>query len=270
MPKTDLKGKTVIITGASSGIGAACAKAFALKGANVVLAARDSNRLEKTAAQIESPLLLVPTDVSVEADCKNLAEKTIEKFGRIDILINNAGISMRALFIETDLSVIKKVMDINFWGSVYCTRYALPEILKNQGSVIGISSIAGYKGLPARTGYSASKFALQGFLETIRIEHLKDSLHVMIVCPGFTASNIRKASLNKDGISQGESPRNESKMMTADEVASTVVKATVKRKRTLILTSQGKLTVLINKWFPAWMDKKVYEHLAKETDSPFK
>jgi short-subunit dehydrogenase len=153
---------------------------------------------------------------------------------------------------------------------VYATKYALPEIIKSQGSIIGISSIAGYRGLPGRTGYSASKFAMQGFLESLRTELLKKNVHVLVACPGFTTSNIRNSALSADGSTQGESPRDEAKMMTAEEVAAHIYKATVYRKRDLVLTTQGKLTVLMNKFFPSFMDKMVYNVLAKEKDSPFK
>jgi short-subunit dehydrogenase len=268
-----LKDKVVIITGASSGIGQACALAFAAEGCNVVLAARQLNQLQSIAADCRKKgvgALVVHTDVSVEADCKNLAEQTLKTFGRIDILVNNAGMSMRALFDETDLSVIKKLMDVNFWGTVYCTKYALPSLLKTHGSVVGISSIAGYKGLPGRTGYSASKFAMNGFLEVLRIENLKKGLHVLTVAPGYTASNIRNTALTKDGTALAESPLDEKKLMQPEEVAEAVIKAIKKRQNTLILTMVGKLTVLLNKFFPKMMDKMVYNTIAKEKDSPFK
>jgi short-subunit dehydrogenase len=177
---------------------------------------------------------------------------------------------MRALFKDVELEVIRKLMDVNFWGTVYCTKYALPYLLKSNGSLVGISSIAGYKGLPGRAGYSASKFAIHGFLEVVRIENMKKGLHVLIACPGFTASNIRKSSLVADGSHQGESPRSESKMMSAEEVADRLIRAIDKRKHRLILTTNGRLTVYLNKFFPKFMDKMVYNHLAKEPDSPFK
>ncbi len=199
-----------------------------------------------------------------------MIEKTVNKFHKIDILINNAGISMRALFSELETNILKKVMDVNFWGSVYCTKYSLPYLHKSKGSVVGVSSIAGYKGLPARTGYSASKFALQGFLESLRIENMKNGLHVLIACPGFTASAIRSKALNKYGNPQGESPRNENKMMKASTVAKLIIKAIENKKHTLILTRQGKLLVWLNKFFPKMMDKITYNHIAKEPDSPFK
>ncbi|NOX45983.1 MAG: SDR family oxidoreductase [Chlorobi bacterium] len=268
-----MKNKVVIITGSSSGIGEALVRNYVSKGARVVLAARNFEKLQSLAKEIEAyenQLLCVKTDVSKEKDCRNLIENAIEKFGGIDILINNAGISMRALFEETEIGVIKKLMDVNFWGTVYCTKFALPYLLKAKGSVVAVSSIAGYKGLPGRTGYSSSKFAIHGFLEVLRIENMKKGLHVLTACPGFTASNIRNTALAADGSQQGESPRDEEKMMTAEEVAEHIARAIDKRKDRLTLTFQGKLTVWLNKFFPRLVDKLVYNHMAKEADSPFK
>ncbi len=267
-----MKDKVVIITGASSGIGKALAKEFAKRKAKIVLAARNEDKLNQLGDQLkkESPDILVcKTDVSKEDDCKALINKTVEKFGRIDIMINNAGLSMRALFENADLAVIRKLMDVNFWGTVYCTKFALPYVLKSKGSIVGVSSIAGYKGLPGRSGYSASKFAIQGFLEVLRIENIKNGLHVLIACPGFTASNIRNTALTADGSQQSESPRDEAKMMPADEVAEKIIRAIEKKKHRIVLTTQGKLTVYLNKFFPKLIDKAVYNHMAKEPDSPF-
>ena len=267
-----MKNKLVIITGASSGIGKACAEKFAQEGANLVLAARSADKLSEVAENIARygvQVLPVVTDVTREEDCKNLVEKALIKFGKIDVLVNNAGISMRASFSDLDISVLKKVMDVNFWGTVYCTRYAIASLLENKGSVVGVSSIAGYKGLPGRTGYSSSKFAMHGFFEALRIENMKHGLHVLIACPGFTASNIRNTALAADGSSQGETPRDEQKMMQPEEVAMHIVSAVKYRKDRLTLTFSGKLTVLLNKFFPKWVDKLVYNHMSKEPDSPF-
>lgn len=276
--------KVVIITGASSGIGLATAKEFASKGDCVVLAARNAEKLKSTVeslgqqygqeAELENKkvprFIAVATDVVKEEDCKNLITKTVEVYGRIDVLVNNAGISMRAMFKDLDLSVIKNLMDVNFWGTVYCTKYALDYLLKSKGSVIGVISIAGFKGLPARTGYSSSKFAIYGFLDTLRVEHLHDGLHVMIFAPGFTASNIRFTALTADGSAQGETPRDEGKMMSAEEVAARLVKGVYKRKAQIILTPIGKLTVWLNKFFPRLVDRLEYNYMKKEPDSPLK
>lgn len=264
------QGKVVVITGASSGIGKACAEEFARRGANVVLAARQYVKLceitNAIAEKYKVKTLAVQADVTSENDCKNLINQTIYTMGKIDVLVNNAGISMRALFVNLDLTVLKQVMDINFWGTVYCTKYALPELLKTEGSVVGVSSIAGYKGLPGRTGYSASKAAMNGFLEALRVENLKTGLHVMLACPGFTASNIRNVALNSEAKSQGESSMDEDKMMTAQEVAERIIRGVERKERQLIMTAQGKLTVFLQKFLPAFLDKLVYQHFKKEKD----
>jgi dehydrogenase/reductase SDR family protein 7B len=268
-----MKDKVVIITGGSSGIGKALAVEFGSKGSKILITGRNKQELDLAVKEISDRGITIfgfQADVSREDDNKKMAAAAIEQFGTIDILINNAGISMRALFDEVDLEVVKKVMDINFYGVLYATKYCLGEIKKNKGSVIGISSIAGYRGLPGRTGYSASKFALNGFLEVLRTELLKTGVHVLTACPGFTASNIRKRSLTKDGSAQGDSPRNEEKMMTSEECARHIYNATVSRKRTLILTTQGKLAVFLNKWLPAFADKMVYNVMAKEANAPIK
>jgi short-subunit dehydrogenase len=270
----DFKNKVIIVTGASSGIGKACAEEFAKRGANLVLAARQYVTLCEITADLEKrygiKAIAVQTDVSNEDDCKGLVKQALVTFNKIDILINNAGLSMRALFNEVELSVLKNLMDVNFWGAVYCTKYALPEILKTKGSVVGISSIAGYRGLPGRTGYSSSKFAMNGFMESLRTELLKTGVHVMVACPGFTASNIRVAALAKDGASHGETSMEEGKMMSADVVAQTIVDGIAKRKRTLIMTGQGKLTVWINKLLPALADNLVFKHFTKEKNALIK
>ncbi|MES2560462.1 MAG: SDR family oxidoreductase [Bacteroidota bacterium] len=269
----DFKNKVVIVTGASSGIGEATVYAFAALQCKVVLAARSIEKLQtvKTRCEINGgESLVVQCDVSKEADCKNLIAETVKQFGTVDILINNAGISMRALFSELDMQVLKQVFDINFWGTVYCTKYAMPYLLQQKGSVLGVSSVAGIKGLPGRTGYSASKFAMNGFMEALRIENRKTGVYVGVICPGYTASNIRNTALNKDGKAQTETPLDESKLMQPEEVAAVMVKMITHRKAEVVLTMQGKLTQWLNKFFPRWVDRLVYNVVSKEKDSPFK
>ncbi len=267
-----MQNKVVIITGASSGIGKALAFRFAAAGARLVLAARRVNLLDEIVKQLpQTEILTVETDVSREEDCRGLVEKAIARFGQIDVLINNAGISMRALFTEVELDVLRRLMDVNFWGTVYCTKYALPHLLQTKGSVVGVISVAGHVGLPGRTGYAASKFAVRGFLDTLRIENLKTGLHVLVAAPGFTASEVRKSALNAEGRQQGETPRDENKMMSAETCADHIFRAVVKRKRQLVLTFiEGKVTVFLGKFFPALLDKVTYNHMAKEPNSPFK
>ena len=250
------KDKVVAITGGTDGIGKAMVKEFLKAGARVSTCARTADKLNNLSIELNSTsLLTVQADVSIESDCANFISQTLKTFGQIDILINNAGISMRALFKDTDISTLKKVMDVNFWGSVYCTKYALESIMQQKGSIVSVSSIAGYRGLPGRSGYSASKFALNGWMEALRTELLDSGVNVLWVCPGFTQSNIRNVALNKDAKPQGESPMNESKLMTSEECSGHIIKAIEKRKRTLVLTFTGRETVWLNKLFPRLADR---------------
>ena len=264
--------KVAIVTGASSGIGLATATLLARYHAKVVLAARSEDKLDTLCRELSqyTDVISVKTDVSVENDCRNLIEQTVKTYGRIDILINNAGISMRAMFKDLDLDVIRRLMDVNFWGTVYCTKYALPYLLESKGSVVGVISTAGYKGLPGRTGYSASKFAINGFLDTLRSEHLYDGLHVMIYAPGFTASNIRKTALMADGSQQGETPREEGKMMTSEKVGMIMLNHIRKRSRRATLTFTSKLLLVLTRLFPTITGHMEYWYMAREPDSPFK
>ncbi len=268
-----LKDKVVIVTGATSGIGEACALVFGKEGAKVVITGRNEHKLALSSQLLKDngiDFLAVLADAGSEVDNRRMAEEALKAFGRIDILINNAGISMRALFEDLDLEVFRRVMDTNFWGTVYATKYCLPAIIEARGSVIGISSINGFRGTPARTAYSASKYAMNGFFESLRTELMHEGVHVMVAAPGFTASNIRNNALTAHGETQGASPRDEGKMMTAYEVAEEILKATLRRKRDLVLTVQGKMAVFLNKWIPGIMDGMVFREMAKEKDSPFK
>lgn len=265
--------KVVIVSGATSGIGKACAFAFGKAGAKIVITGRSQPKIDNTLVQLQQAgieALGIKADAAVQADNEQVARETLSHFGRIDVLINNAGIGMRALFEDLDLRVFQQVMDTNFWSSVYLTKACLPEILNRKGSIVAVSSINGFRGTPARTAYTASKFAMSGFFESLRTEVMKKGVHVLVACPGFTASNIRNIALTADGTPQKESPRDEAKMMTAEEVAEAILEATLKRKRDLVLTGQGKLAHFLNKWVPGMMDKIVYNHMAKEKDSPFK
>ena len=259
--------KTVLITGGTSGIGRACALAFGRAGYAVAVTGRDDARLAATAGALAAAgiaHLTVRADVGDEAAAERAVRETVARFGRLDVLINNAGISMRARFQDADLDVIKRLMQTNFFGTVFTTKFALPHLLASKGSIVGMSSIAGYRGLPGRTGYSASKFAMNGFLEALRTELLPQGVHVLTAAPGFTASNIRAVALAADGAAQAGSPRDEGAMMSSEAVAEAVLHAVAQRRRTLVLTGQGKLTVLLNKWFPALADRLVLRHFQKE------
>jgi len=254
------RNKIAVITGASSGIGRAIAMELAIRGAKVVLASRNEKKLVELKAIIESQggyASVFQVDVTHEEECKALVESTAETFGKIDILINNAGISMHANFSEVDMDVLHRVMDTNFWGSVYCSRYALPYLLQARGSIVGISSISGVTPLPGRSGYSASKHALDGFFESLRLENLENRLHIMLVHPGYTASEIRKKALDKNGQPQEISPLDERKLMPAEKVAREVVYGIALKRRDIILTREGKVITWIYRRSPVVADKLI-------------
>lgn len=262
-----IQGKVVVITGGSDGIGKALVELYLNKGAKVATCARNYEKLyQLQSAHTGKQLFIHAADVSKEMDCRGFMDAVIKEFGTIDILINNAGVSMRALVADVDLDTIRRVMDINFWGTVYCTKFALTHIIKNKGTIVGVSSIAGFRGLPGRSGYSASKFAVNGWLEALRTELLESGTNVMWVCPGFTSSNIRNAALNSKGESQEESPMDEGAMMSSDECATHIALAIEKRKRTLVLTFTGKRAVFMNKFFPSLADKLVRKFFFKNNE----
>jgi NAD(P)-dependent dehydrogenase (short-subunit alcohol dehydrogenase family) len=263
--------KVIVVTGGSSGIGKALVDEALRRGARVATCGRSGEKLRQAFPAADSDrLMLIETDVRDESSCEAFIRQVHKAWGRIDVLINNAGITMRALFRDVQLSVLRELMDINFWGTVQCTKYALPALLEAKGVVVGVSSIAGYRGLPARTGYSASKFAVQGFLEALRTELLKSGTHVMWVSPGFTSSNIRNVARAADGSTQGETPLNETSLMSAEACAMRILDAVLARKRSVVMTGQGRLTVWLNKLFPGFTDKQVYAHFRKEPGSPLK
>lgn len=268
----DFRDKVIIVTGASSGIGLAASRKFGALGAKVVMAARSIEKLQELSSTVSDPdhVLCVKCDVTSEADCQALINAAVERFGGIDILVNNAGISMRAMFKDLDLKVIHSLMDVNFWGTVNCTKYALPYLLERRGQVVGVISIAGYSALPARTGYSASKYAVRGFLDTLRMEHMKDGLNVLVFAPGYTSSNVRNAALTADGSAQGSTPLEEGKLMSAEKCVEYLAKALSKRRRTCTLTALGKATVIAHNLMPRFTDYLTYRYVGKEKDSPFK
>ena len=265
------RNKVAVITGASSGIGRAIAIDLSQRGVKVVLGARREDKLIEVVNAIKEKggeAIYCVTDVTQESLCQKLINTAIEQYGALDILVCNAGISMRANFIDVDLSVLHRLMNVNFWGAVYCTKYALPWLIRSKGSLVGVSSIAGIHGLPGRTGYSASKFALTGFLETIRIENLKNGLHVMIAVPGFTASNIRYTALTADGSEQGNTPRNENKMMSAEKAAKYIATGIRRKKKYLLLNLEGKAVSFVKKITTSLLDRNFFKAMAKEPDSP--
>lgn len=259
--------KTVLITGGTSGIGRACALVFGRAGYAVAVTGRDAARLADTAGALAAAgvaHLTVQADVGDDAAAARAVADTVARFGGLDVLINNAGLSMRAKFADVDVKVLEQLMQTNFFGTVYTTKAALPHLLARKGTIVGISSIAGFRGLPGRTGYSASKFAMNGFLEALRTELLPTGVNVLTAAPGFTASNIRHTALLANGQTQNDTPRDEGQMMTSEAVATHLLHAVARRRRTLVLTGQGKLTVFLNKWLPGLTDKLVLANFRKE------
>lgn len=266
-----MKNKVVVITGGSSGIGKALAMNLGSKGAKIVISGRDEKKLIEAQQELYDQgidCLAVVSDVSKASDVETLIEQTVTKYGQIDILINNAGITMRGLLIDTAPNVLQKVMDVNYMGTVYATKAALPYLLKTKGVIVGITSIAGYHGLPVRSGYSASKFAMKGFLEAIRTELRHTGVHVLIAAPGFVTSNIRVAALDSDGHVAGESVRDEANMMTPETCAAIIVDGIINRRRSIVMSLMGKMIVFFTKWWPSLVDRAVYNQLAKEKNSP--
>ena len=250
--------KVALITGANKGLGLEISRQLGRKGISVIIGSRDAVKGQEAAELLLGEGLkasAVKLDVCNDADIAALPGLIRASHGRLDILINNAGVSMRALFKDLEVEVIEKVMGINFSGTLYCTKLALNSIIERKGTIVGVSSIAGFRGLPGRSGYSASKFAVNGFLEALRTELIDSGVNVMWVCPGFTASNIRNAALNRKGQSQGESPMDEGKMMSSAACAEHILTAIEKRKRTLVLTFTGRRAVFMNKFFPGLADR---------------
>ena len=264
------KDKVIIVTGASSGIGLASARLFGSLGASVVMAARRLPLLQELAPSVAPAdrVLCVECDVASKTDASALIAATVKRFDRIDILVNNAGLSMRAYFKDLDLSVLHKLMDVNYWGTVNCTKAALPYLLESKGQVVGILSVAGFSPLPARSGYSSSKFAARGFLDVLRVEHLKDGLNVLVFAPGYTSSNVRSSALTADGTPQGSTPLEEGRLMSAEAVAHKLAKALEHRRRRVILTPIGKLTAIMRFFFPNLVDRMTYSYIAREGKVP--
>ncbi len=261
--------KTFVITGASTGIGAALALAYASRGQNVVLAARSKTELDELAERCEKAggrALAVPTDVTDVAQCKAMVDAAVARFGGIDVLVNNAGISMWARFRDvTDLGIFERIMRVNYLGTVYSTHYALPHLLRSRGLVVGISSHTGKTGVPTRSGYAASKHAMQGFLDSIRIELRGTGVDVLVVSPGFVKTDIRSKVLGPNGRSLEESPRDESKGMSVEECTSIIVRAVDRRSRDVVMTPGAKIGLWLKLAAPGLVDR-IVERAIREKD----
>jgi short-subunit dehydrogenase len=248
----------VVITGASAGIGRELALLFSDQGARLSLAARNAGMLEEVAAQCRlrgGDALAVPTDVAEQARCKNLIDRTVEAYGRIDTLINNAGITMWARFDEIqDLALLEEIMRVNYFGSMYCTHYALPYLKESRGRIVGISSLTGKTGVPTRSGYAASKHAMAGFFDSLRIELADDGVSVTMVYPGFVSTAVRERAFGADGKPLGKSPVKESEVMTVETCARLIAQAVARRERELVMTLRGKVGLWLKLIAPGFVD----------------
>ena len=242
--------KVHLITGASDGIGAEMARQLAKahgKDAALVLAARSQDKLAAVAAQCDAlgaRTLAVAMDVSDEPQCRSLIERAVREFGRIDALVNNAGVSAQALFSDVtaaDLHWYEDLMKVNLWGSVWCTHAALPHLKSSKGRIVAVSSLAGLVGVPGRTAYSATKFAMTGFFEALRVELKRSGVSVTTAYPGVVATQIRYRGLNARGVAAGSSGLKEDDAMSVEECARLILDGMEQRKREVVMTTRGKL-----------------------------
>lgn len=251
--------QVIIVTGASEGIGRALCTALAPQRPHLVLAARNEARLQSLQEAIAAAgahSLAVPTDVTDLAACRALIDRTIEEFGRLNVLVNNAGGTMWTPFEEIqDVSIFERLMRLNYLGSVYCTYYALPHLKHSRGRIVGVSSVAGLTGVPCRTAYAASKHALFGFFDSLRVELRGSGVSVTMVAPDFVLSEIHRRALGGDGQPLGVSPIQESKIMTAEICAALMVRAIERRDRLLITSFRGKLGRWLKLIAPSMIDR---------------
>ena len=253
------KGKVIIVTGASEGIGRALCLELARQQPRLVLAARNAERLASLATACEelgAEVLVVPTDVSDETACHTLIDQTMARYGRIDVLVNNAGRTMWTRLDEvTDLSIFEQLVQLNYLGAVYCTCHALPHLKASRGRIVAVSSVAGLTGVPTRTGYSATKHAMFGFFDSLRIELRETGVTVTMMAPDFVKSEVHRRAFSADGDALGESPMQEAKIMSAEACAALMVRAMEKRKRLLITSTRGKIGHMLSVFLPGLLDR---------------
>ena len=262
-----------LITGGSDGIGAEMARQLAAKQGKdiaLVLAGRSQDKLDAVAAQCRvhgSEVLCVPMDVGVEEQCRSLVQQAVQRFGRLDTLVNNAGISAQAIFEQVraeDLHWYEDLMRVNLWGAVWCTHEALPHLKQSRGRIVAVSSHAGMIGVPSRTAYSATKFALGGFFEALRTEVKVHGVSVTIAFPGVVATNIRVRGYNARGEALGKSGLKEENAMPVEECARLIIEGMENRKREVVMTAKAKVGRFIKLVAPGWIDRVALAHLKEE------
>lgn len=251
--------KVVVITGASAGIGLEVARQLAAQRALLVLAAREPVLLESAAAGCRSlgaSAVAVPTDVGRKEQCLRLIEAAKAEFGRIDMLVNNAGISMHSRFDELqDIDAAERITRINYLGSVWCTYYALPHLKKSRGRIVAVASLTGKSGVPTRSLYAATKHAMAGFFDSIRIELRDEGVSVTVVYPGFVATDIAHRMIAPDGGILGDRPVRKSAVMSVEECARDIVSAAARRKREVVMTRIARIGLFVKLVAPGLVDR---------------
>jgi len=256
-----LAGQVALVTGASSGIGAALARQLVHQGVHTVVVARRSQRLYALARELGPTCVPVIGDVSDPGTSRAAVETALDLHGRLDHVIANAGVSMNARFADAEPVVFERLMAVNYFGTVHLLRAALPVLHGSAGTFTIVSSVAGKRGLPTRSGYAASKFALQGLFESLRCELDASGVHLGMVCPGYTETDIRSVALGPDGEPRGGTGVTSGSVMSAEAAADRILGAVSSRRRELVLTPGGRFLVSLNKWAPGWVDR-LANHLA--------
>lgn len=254
-----MKDRVIVVTGASKGIGAELARQWAREGARLALAARDEAALRAVAAEcaaLGGQAEAIVTDVAVEDDCRRLVERTVAAFGGLDVLVNNAGATMWARFEDiADMAILERIMKVNYLGAVYCTRHALPHLRASRGRLVAVSSLAGRTGVPTRTGYAASKHAMMGFFDSLRIELADTGVTVTTICPGFVSTGIRENATGPDGKPIRVSPVKEGEVMGVEECARLTREAVAARRRELVMTARGRMGLFLKLVAPGLIDR---------------
>jgi NAD(P)-dependent dehydrogenase (short-subunit alcohol dehydrogenase family) len=265
--RREFDGKVVFLTGAAGGMGTALARRFAAAGSKLVLTDLDAEGLDGLAARLRedgAECLALPLDVTIDAACHRAVAGAVDHFGRLDVLINNAGIGQRSALAKTDSQVYRRVMDVNFFGSLYCTQAALPHLIETKGNIVVISSIAGFAPLLGRTGYSASKHALHGLFDSLRTEVRPAGVDVTIVCPGFTATGMDRHALGEHGQLTDHPQSTAGRVADPRDVAEAIFKAAVRGRRLLVLSTVGRLTRLMTKLCPGTYERLMARSLQAE------
>jgi len=269
MGNLSFKDKVVVVTGAASGIGAAICQKFAAEGAKIGLLDKDDAGAKAAADKLKGvgvDAVGLKCDVVIEADCASAIGAIIKRFGGVDILVNNAGITQRSAFVDTKISVYRKVMDVNFYGSLNCTRAAINSLIDRKGSIIVTESLAGLTPLLGRTGYCASKHALHGFFTSLRSELRDSGVHIMLVCPGFVNTNLQTRALGGDGRVTAHPQSVVGKPTSAEKVAEAIYKGALNKRYLLVLTPVGKLAYWISRLAPVLYERLMARQVREELE----